>query len=650
MAQYHYDGSMAAYFVLTFLSLVLFPLSYSIIPVTSRKPTAEGCQCPDCLEHRENVRLSERPTLLRPKLSKTAVITLLGWILFAVTAYKVANTAVDNVVYDPFAILGIKSSATEKEIKKHYKRLSVKFHPDKVKPGVNETLEAIQDHFVNLTKAYKSLTDETIRKNFELYGHPDGRQEFSMGIAIPQFIIESKNNIWVLGLYGIVFGIGLPILVGRWWFGSRNVTKDGVHARTAELFFKSIKEDMGETDIVLSVGNALPWEIPVKPTKASVSAVHELRQQIESRVGREWERKVDTESPQVLRALTLVYAHLLRLPIENSHLRQEQKALLLHVPSLLNSLLNIAIAHSWLLPTVRTMHIHQHLAQAILPGAEKMIQFPGITDTFEDLPDSLEGLIERLEETGDQRLDVVKKAGEKWGKLEVVDASYKVIGERFVSPGAIVQLVFKLRLCPPIANPELPNGTLPDVDKEKRDAKFNDERDHAFLVSKKDLEDLPAGELLSGWAHAPRWPVNRRPRWWAVLGDDKSNRVVVPPLQVSDLPFADPHKTRNYRTFKMQFQAPQGVGLYTWRIHFISDTFVGEDVSQDLTLKVEDLSLLNEDEQHEEDQISDPEEDTLAGQMAAMRGGGVKKVAYGSDESSTDDDEEAESESSDDSD
>lgn len=60
--------------------------------------------------------------------------------------------------------------------------------------------------------------------------------------------------------------------------------------------------------------------------------------------------------------------------------------------------------------------------------------------------------------------------------------------------------------------------------------------------------------------------------------------------------------------------------------------------------------MLNEDEQHEEDQISDPEEDTLAGQMAAMRGGAVKKVSYDSDESSTDDDEEAESESSDDSD
>ena len=82
-----------------------------------------------------------------------------------------------------------------------------------------------------------------------------------------------------------------------------------------------------------------------------------------------------------------------------------------------------------------------------------------------------------------------------------------VIGERFVTPGAIVQLVFKLRLRPPVTNTELSNGALSDVEKEKQDAKFNDEHDQIFLVSKKDFEDLPAGEPLSGWAHAPRWPV-----------------------------------------------------------------------------------------------------------------------------------------------
>lgn len=52
------------------------------------------------------------------------------------------------------------------------------------------------------------------------------------------------------------------------------------------------------------------------------------------------------------------------------------------------------------------------------------------------------------------------------------------------------------------------------------------------------------------------------------------------------------------------------------------------------------MSALNAEEQTAEDEISDPEEDTLAGQMAAMRGGAVKQTLAledSEDESSTDD-------------
>ena len=58
-----------------------------------------------------------------------------------------------------------------------------------------------------------SLTDENIRKNWELYGHPDGRQEMSMGIALPRWIVEGRNNIWVLSFYALAFGGALPLLV-----------------------------------------------------------------------------------------------------------------------------------------------------------------------------------------------------------------------------------------------------------------------------------------------------------------------------------------------------------------------------------------------------------------------------------------------------
>ena len=34
-----------------------------------------------------------------------------------------------------------------------------------------------------------------------------------MGIALPKWIVESSNNIWVLGVYGIIFGGALPAMV-----------------------------------------------------------------------------------------------------------------------------------------------------------------------------------------------------------------------------------------------------------------------------------------------------------------------------------------------------------------------------------------------------------------------------------------------------
>jgi translocation protein SEC63 len=59
-------------------------------------------------------------------------------------------------------------------------------------------------------------------------------------------------------------------------------------------------------------------------------------------------------------------------------------------------------------------------------------------------------------------------------------------------------------------------------------------------------------------------------------------------------------------------------------------------------LKVEEPIV---DDQGSDDDISDPDEDTLAGQMAAMRGGSVKKIhsreEESDDESSTDDDKDS---------
>ena len=81
-----------------------------------------------------------------------------------------------------------------------------------------------------------------------------------------------------------------------------------------------------------------------------------------------------------------------------------------------------------------------------------------------------------------------------------------------------------------------------------------------------------------------------------MLADVKSNKVVVPPMKIADVPVADPRSGIDYRSYKIQFQAPQNVGLFTWKVFVVSDTFVGDEASRDVILKIDDPSVLNADD------------------------------------------------------
>lgn len=218
--------------------------------------------------------------------------------------------------------------------------------------------------------------------------------------------------------------------------------------------------------------------------------------------------------------------------------------------------------------------------------------------------------------------------------------------------------MFKLRLVSPAhAQTTIVSITPKEQGEGAAEQEEDDPVEDEFLLSKKEMEDLVPGQEVSQLAHAPHWPKARRPQWWCFLADMKTNKMFVYPTRITDIPHASPTasaSSHDYRTYKMQFQAPQHVGTYTLRLMFISDTFVGEEVGVYVQLKVDDVTALRAEEQLVEDDISDPEEDTIAGQMAAMRGGKVKPSAYhgdqdgSDDESSTDEEESSDSDSSDD--
>ena len=167
-------------------------------------------------------------------------------------------------------MLNTRQSSSEKQIKRRYKDLSLIYHPDKARPdeSKNQTLDTINDYWVDLSKAYKALTDEEVRNNFVKFGHPDGRQSFSIGIALPKFIITDGNGKYVLLVYGLLLGVLLPYIVGKWWYGSQRMTREKVLIASAGKLFREYTEDMNDGDAVYALSCAEEFQEVLKGNEA----------------------------------------------------------------------------------------------------------------------------------------------------------------------------------------------------------------------------------------------------------------------------------------------------------------------------------------------------------------------------------------------
>ena len=154
--------------------------------------------------------------------------------------------------FDPYKVLNVKVGADAAAIKKAY-RLS----PCSTTPTRTQIPRRTSFHPESITPAYKTLTDETARANFEKYGHPDGKQAPKLGVALPQWMFGKDGTgpivlitLVTLFIVGPLFLAVITITQLNKYSGS-----NGVLRQTQYYFRAELRPNMGLSKVarVLSV-------------------------------------------------------------------------------------------------------------------------------------------------------------------------------------------------------------------------------------------------------------------------------------------------------------------------------------------------------------------------------------------------------------
>lgn len=76
---------------------------------------------------------------------------------------------------DYYSTLGLKKGASEKEIKSAYRKLSLKYHPDKQVGKSDDEKKKAEEKFKEINEAYSVLSDPDKKNNYDKFGDPNGR-------------------------------------------------------------------------------------------------------------------------------------------------------------------------------------------------------------------------------------------------------------------------------------------------------------------------------------------------------------------------------------------------------------------------------------------------------------------------------------------
>ena len=301
--------------------------------------------------------------------SKSNIILALCWVVLIGLTIYISSNAKDEKPFDPFDILEVDKRADAKAIKSAYRKLSLKYHPDK-----NPDPEAHAYFSEYVSKAYKALTDDEARKNWEQYGHPDGPKSTKFGVALPSFLFNENQHVLLLASI-VAVAILIPICITIYYLNkSKKYTSNNLHVDTISLWGHPsspvhIRQAHSIHRVLETFSCAAEFsEMPV--AKKTFPHLEDLmRTLIRSKAIKEGE-KMHKKKVEFVRVHFTLLAHMNRIPCDPS--LQQDKVLKATLPKLMAELVKVAamprvarLHYGWFVPTEAVIENLQCISQAI---------------------------------------------------------------------------------------------------------------------------------------------------------------------------------------------------------------------------------------------------------------------------------------------
>ncbi|WEJ96158.1 secretory subunit [Yamadazyma tenuis] len=654
-SEYIYDeeGDVWPYFVLAILTFILVPLTVKYLAriVSKSDPVSYNKSVKGSIsDNHDTLKLNHNSIKTFQKaqtsdriLNKTLVVLIVGWAVVFYVATNLTKLADMSGLFDPYEILGISSSASDKQIKSHYRKMSLKFHPDKMPKDLTEVeKEAFEQAYIRLTKAYKALTDEVTRENYLKFGHPDGRQDTTHGIALPKFLVEGKFSPFMIVFYFILVGVLLPVMVGSWWSNVKSHTSKGLHVDTAALFVKYLTDkNPGKVITPFSLLDLLCGSHEIKHDFNHLSLV-----QIKDLLTEYMKRETNSDAKLELDKLKIVNV----------------------VPKLIVGFIEIAVVFRQSDVVLVALDLEKSIIQAVKPTGKykDLLQLPYVDpqvvekQTVKKLGKLFTKDVDAAEVLGikdEVKLAKAKEVAQKIASLRIIQSEFVVPGEKVVPPVSKAHLSLKflikspaLKSCPDL-NPDL----------------LKDEETIEYM---KDPSSINSTQPQLPFSYCPYFPNDIVNSWSGVLINQRDNKLVegssIIKLTNADLSNVSLDQDAWIKgnnvvigtlNVPLTQPTPQAVGTYPFRLVLKNNAYFGVDVDLPLFLEVKHpapsaidkdklMGISKKDEDSDEDSdsdISDPEEDSLAGALAALRGAPVKKVEEVKEEEETENDDDDES-------